>query len=120
MSGRLLAAGGKRQMNRVRFRLAASACIAAAVTLLAWAGLSAGVFFGTQLRYSDALFPSGGSDHRIVVVAIDDKSLAQLGRWPWDRRAPPRLLLRPGAARAPLVRFHGTSSQPPPDHGARP
>lgn len=31
-------------------------------------------------------------DPRIVVVAIDDKSLAELGRWPWSRRTHARLV----------------------------
>ena len=105
-------------MNRVRFRLAASACIAAAVTLLAWAGLSAGVFFGTQLRLSDALFPSGGADHRIVIVGIDDKSLAQQGRWPWDRRVHARLIRRLDAGGAALIGYDVTFSEPSRDHAA--
>ena len=32
------------------------------------------------------------ADDRILVVAIDEKSLAELGRWPWSRR-----LRRPGS-----------------------
>src|SRR6185369_4161916 len=29
----------------------------------------------------------GGKDERIVVVDIDEKSLAEVGRWPWSRNA---------------------------------
>lgn len=32
------------------------------------------------------------ADNRIVVVAIDEKSLAELGRWPWSRRHHARLI----------------------------
>ena len=32
------------------------------------------------------------ADNRIVVVAIDEKSLGELGRWPWSRRQHARLI----------------------------
>ena len=28
----------------------------------------------------------GGVDETIVILDIDEKSLGELGRWPWDRR----------------------------------
>lgn len=34
------------------------------------------------------------ADERIVIVAIDDQSLAQLGRWPWPREVQQRLIDR--------------------------
>ncbi len=71
--------------RRASFKIAAAAAIATAVTLLSWAGLSANVFFGTQLRLSDALFPSNAVDPRIVIVAIDQRSIDEIGQWPWDR-----------------------------------
>lgn len=36
-------------------------------------------------RISDRLFASRASDSRIVIVTIDDASMARLGRWPWPR-----------------------------------
>ena len=59
--------------------------MAAVLTGLAWLGIAAGVFHGTQLRLSDSLFPAIAPDPRVVVVAIDQPSLDEIGRWPWDR-----------------------------------
>ena len=67
------------------FKLVTSVAIAVGVTLLAWGGLSAGTFQNTQLRLSDSLFGQLGVDDRIVVVGIDDATLAELGRFPFDR-----------------------------------
>ena len=39
------------------------------------------IFYDARLR----LTMSGGVDDRIVIVDIDEKSLAQEGRWPWAR-----------------------------------
>jgi adenylate cyclase len=99
----------------VRFKLATSAVIAGTAAFLAWAGLASGVFFGTQLRLSDSMFPSGGADPRIVVVGIDDKSLAQQGRWPWDRRIHAALIGRLDAEGASLIGYDVTFSEPSQD-----
>lgn len=34
----------------------------------------------------------GGKDERIVIVDIDEKSLAEVGRWPWSRNVVARLM----------------------------
>src|SRR5256885_2187619 len=79
--------------HRIWFRLVASMVIAGAVAGLSALGLANNVFFGTQLRFSDALFPSGTADPGIVVVAIDQGSLNAVGqRWPWDRTVHARLI----------------------------
>src|SRR5690349_10964373 len=88
--------------HRVLFRMGAAVAMAVAVAALSWAGLANSVFFGTQLRFTDALFPSGHADPGIVVVEIDQKSLdAVHQRWPWSRGVHARLvddLARDGAA----------------------
>ncbi len=41
-----------------------------------------------ELKSLDARFKTRGPitpDHRIVIVAVDDKSLTKIGRWPWSR-----------------------------------
>ena len=38
-------------------------------------------FYDVQVRSS----PAGGTDDRVVIVDIDERSLAALGRWPWRR-----------------------------------
>ena len=57
---------------------------AAAVVLLALSGLT----WRADNALYDLLIKRGAraADPRIVVVAIDEQSLAELGRWPWSRR----------------------------------
>lgn len=52
------------------------------------------------------------ADNRIVVVAIDQKSLAELGRWPWSRRLHAQLLDRLAAAGARSVAFDLLLTEP--------
>ena len=59
-------------------RLLYAVAVAALVTLLASAGLSAGAFEGFQRRASDALFPSAKTDKRVVVVAFDKATIDYL------------------------------------------
>ena len=94
------------------FRLITSALIATAVGSLAWAGLAAGVFHNAQLRLSDGLFPAVGPDPRIVVVAADEPSLAELGRWPWDRTVHARLIDALRQQGAALIGYDVTFSEP--------
>jgi len=43
-------------------------------------------FFGTwQTSVSDALYREKNPLENIVILAIDDKSLQEIGRWPWPR-----------------------------------
>ncbi|MBW2973987.1 adenylate/guanylate cyclase domain-containing protein [Candidatus Woesearchaeota archaeon] len=44
-----------------------------------------GVFSNIQLKLSDNLYGGKTALDGIVIVAIDDKSLQEIGRWPWDR-----------------------------------
>ena len=61
--------------------------------MLAFAGQAAGYYrWGFIERLDDFLYDArmlltmpGGVDHRIVIVDIDEKSLADIGRWPWSR-----------------------------------
>jgi adenylate cyclase len=98
------------------FKLAVSVVIAVSITGLAWAGLGAHVFAGYQLRLTDALFPSIAPDPRVVVVAIDDESLARIGQWPWPRIQHARLLDRLAESGAELVGYDVTFSEPRPGY----
>jgi len=89
-----------------------------AVAALAGAGLSADVFFGTQLRFSDALFPGTEPDPDIVVVAVDDKSLAEIGAWPWSRDVHARLIDRLEDAGAATIAYDVAFLEPGPDPAA--
>src|SRR3989344_3672487 len=46
---------------------------------------SVGVFSNIQLKLSDSLYGGRASLDSVVIVAIDDPSLQELGRWPWPR-----------------------------------
>ena len=46
------------------------------------------ITYDTRLR----LTQPGGQDSRVVVVDIDEKSLAEVGRWPWSRDKVSRLV----------------------------
>jgi adenylate cyclase len=46
---------------------------------------SAGVFHEYQQRLSDSLYGGKPALQDIVIIGIDDKSLQEIGRWPWPR-----------------------------------
>jgi adenylate cyclase len=95
------------------FRVATSALIAAAITLLSWAGLAAGAFQGTQLRLVDALFPAIGPDDRIAVVAVDENSLDAIGlAWPWPRSIHADLVRALRSGGADLIGYDVTFAEP--------
>ena len=55
---------------------------------------------------------SRSADDRILVVAIDDKSLAELGRWPWSRRTHAALVEHLGNAGVRGVALNILLSEP--------
>ncbi|RYZ72487.1 MAG: diguanylate cyclase [Lysobacteraceae bacterium] len=83
---------------------------AALVTLAIVSGLT----WRADAWFYDALARASPSpaDERIVVVEIDEKSLAELGRWPWSRRTHARLVDRLEAASARGVGLDVLLSEP--------
>jgi adenylate cyclase len=61
-----------------------------------------GVGEGWQMRLADLLFLPRPVSDEIVIVAIDDKSLQEIGRWPWDRSIHARLIDRIGGHAAAI------------------
>ncbi len=59
--------------------------VSLAVAILLSSLFLLGVFSGWQLKLSDALYKEKAPLKNIVIVAIDDKSLQEIGRWPWPR-----------------------------------
>lgn len=47
---------------------------------------TSGAFTTWSHRVTDRFFLDRPADPSIVLVAIDDTSLSQIGRWPWDRK----------------------------------
>lgn len=104
-----------RSRGRSWFKPVVGLAIASAITVAAWAGLSANVFFATQLRFADALFPGTAADDRIVIVAIDDESIATTARWPWPRSLHAELVDDLVADGASLIGFDVTFGSPSED-----
>ncbi len=79
-------------ITRFKSRLLTGLAAASLVTLLILSGLSwrADTWFYDSIAHAT----SRPADDRIVVVAIDQKSLAELGRWPWSRRTHAELVNR--------------------------
>lgn len=53
-----------------------------------------GAFETWEWRLEDKLFIRGEANKDIVIVAIDDASLQELGRWPWERVVTAELVSR--------------------------
>ena len=96
--------------TRIRTCLLTGAAAAALVCLLILGSLTwrADAWIYDRLARS---FPAPVDD-RILVVAIDEKSLAELGRWPWSRRLHAGLINRLTAAGANGVALDILLSQP--------
>ncbi|HEY5971661.1 MAG TPA: CHASE2 domain-containing protein [Pseudoxanthomonas sp.] len=97
-------------MTRLKSRLLTALAAAAIVTLLVLSGLT----WRADTWVYDALTRhlSRQADDRILVVAIDEKSLAELGRWPWPRRLHAQLIDRLAAAGARSVALNILLSEP--------
>lgn len=89
-----------------------------------WAGLLAGllaatalavaydVFWRADLAIYDAALPIRAAPGDIVIVAADDASIAQLGRWPWPRATHARLMDQLTRAGARAVAFDILFTEP--------
>ncbi|MBL1176629.1 CHASE2 domain-containing protein [Pantanalinema sp. GBBB05] len=89
---------------------------AAVITLLVTLGMFQPL---EQIAYRQ-LFQARGTlswDEDLVLVAIDDTSLKQLGRFPWSRQQYTRLLGVLSAAKPNVVVFDLVWSEPSPDDG---
>lgn len=74
--------------------------IAAAATTQNWLWRIDGLIYDTGLELR-----RGVPDANVVVVAIDDRSLLEIGRWPWSRAVHAALLERLSEAGAAVVAF---------------
>jgi CHASE2 domain-containing sensor protein/nitrogen-specific signal transduction histidine kinase len=66
----------------------------------------------TDLAFYDAALPARPAAEDIVIVAIDDASLAEIGRWPWPRAVHAALLERVQAAGARAIGLDLIFSEP--------
>ena len=63
------------------------------------------IFGALERRYYDFASTSGGKQpsDRIAVIAIDDQSIANIGRWPWPRDVHAKLIDQLAAAKAKTI-----------------
>jgi adenylate cyclase len=73
--------------------------IAVLVSVIASLLYNAGLYSNIQLKLSDYLYGGGKPFENIVIIAIDDKSIQDIGRWPWDREVFADLLQKTKDAR---------------------
>ncbi len=59
----------------------------------------AGLFYTWNLRVTDTLYGGNQALENIKIIAIDDKSLQEIGRWPWPRAEFTKLLNHTGQAK---------------------
>lgn len=71
--------------------------------LFAAAGLLIGMFETLAFAASDRFFLPRETDSSIIIVSIDNSSLAKLGRWPWPRTIHAELVDRLKAAGAKVI-----------------
>lgn len=70
-------------MHRAKFRYCAAIALACAIIFSFL--FAVGLFSNIQLKLTDSLYGGKAPLDNIIIVAIDDKSLQELGRWPWGR-----------------------------------
>lgn len=72
-------------MKFVKNRLVLNIIVALIVAVLLSLLFFFGFFYTWQVALSDVLYYDRAPLDNIIIVAIDDKSLQELGRWPWGR-----------------------------------
>ncbi len=98
-----------------RISLAIALCLTLVGTLLGYRGLSP--LNHLEDRSLDLRFKLRGTlkpPASVVIAAIDEKSIAELGRWPWDRLLFARLVDQLTAAGAAVVAFDVMFTEPSP------
>ncbi|HEY5264036.1 MAG TPA: CHASE2 domain-containing protein [Steroidobacteraceae bacterium] len=85
--------------------------LAVLLAVTALAGVSK-VFWRFDLSLYDAALPTGPAPSDLVIVAVDDQSIAELGRWPWHRAVHAALLDRLRALGAKAVALDFLLTEP--------
>lgn len=89
--------------RRLYLRLQFGSALGLGIGLLLAAALISDLFGAGSARSSDLLYQAPPASRQVVLVAIDDASIAEIGAWPWSRAtlaqlidaladAPPRVL----------------------------
>jgi eukaryotic-like serine/threonine-protein kinase len=93
------------------------ALVVAAVVVLAHAGTQ--LFSGLERQLYDAAstLTSRQPSDRIAIIAIDDTSIANIGRWPWPRDVHARLIDRLSEGGAKIIAHTAFFFEPQTDRG---
>ena len=110
----------KPALARPRRGQPSDAIIALVVVVAAFAlHFATDLFGGLERRYYD--FASTRSDRtpsdRVAIIAIDDESIANIGRWPWPREVHARLIDQLAAAGTKTVAHTAFFFEPQTDQG---
>jgi adenylate cyclase len=103
---------------RVRFRLQAGTAIALGMCFLVYLLLFSNLLVPLNRLATDLLYHPIAPNPNVVIIAIDSKSLDEIGTWPWPRAIHAALLDRLQAAPPRLVAFDLLFPQPSPDDDA--
>ena len=100
-----------------KFTDAMLALVVAAVVVLAHAGTQ--LFSGLERQLYDAAstLTSRQPSDRIAIIAIDDTSIANIGRWPWPRDVHARLIDRLSEGGAKIIAHTAFFFEPQTDRG---
>lgn len=103
---------------RLRFRLQAGAAIALGVCFLVYLILFSNLLAPLDQLATDFLYHPAPANPNIAIIAIDSKSLDEIGTFPWPRAVYAALLDRLQAEPPRLVAFDLLFPQPSPDDAA--
>ena len=70
-------------VKRTRFRTCVLIAVLASCMISTL--FSLGLYSNIQTKVSDSLYGGGTALDNIAIIAIDDKSIQEIGRWPWER-----------------------------------
>ncbi len=102
-------------MKSHRFFIFTGIGIAAAILAVVIYARKIDFFNSLDLKLKDVRFRTRGSvepDKRVVIVAIDEKSINELGRWPWDRKVIAKLIENLNSYGAKTIAFDIIFSEP--------
>ncbi len=100
---------------RFRLRVQVGLVIALAVGLLLSVALFLGILTPLDLMLTDWVYQPISPSGRVAIIAIDKKSLDQIGAWPWSRAVHAGLLERLSSAPPQVIAFDVLFLQPAPE-----
>lgn len=103
---------------RVRLRLEAGVSIGLAVGLFVYILSVLNVFSGLETLTTDFLYQPFPASGNVVIIAIDKKSLDEIGPWPWPRAIQAALLDRLSSSTPRVIAFDLVFPQPVPEDSA--